>query len=264
MNRSQAAVPIMALCGVLFLLNLILEGSGIASLQNVLGLMRTGDATLFYRVFTYAFIHNSFFHLLANMLVLFFALPSVEAQEGPRRTLILFFTAALFCGLVTLLHQTFVPWSGRTVVVGASGAVCALLFLFWRSNPDATVLLFFIIPLPIRYVMIGAIALDVTGTVFSLPTGLAHVTHAAGYLFGYLYLKYGGRLDMAVSARRNRRHLKLVQQQAKVRREKRFYYEEQIDPILKKVSEQGMDSLSDVEKHILKKAKEYRREHGLS
>jgi hypothetical protein len=102
--------------------------------------------------------------------------------------------------------------------------------------------------------MFGLITIDFIGTVLPLPTGLAHATHFAGYLFGYLYLRYWDRLLEWFENREERRRLKVIHRERTKAQAKRSYFVNEIDPILKKISEHGMGSLSDIEKQILKNA----------
>jgi membrane associated rhomboid family serine protease len=244
---------------IVFLLVLVAEslplmgGGAPADLAGRLAL-RTGTGwTVIYRMFTYGFVHHGFLHLLFNMIVLAFTARLVEGVSGPRHMAVLYAVAIYFCGLATLIQHLALPWAGGTVM-GASGAICAFLFIFWRHNPQATLMLFFVIPVPIKYLMTAFIALDAVGTVFPIRTGLAHGTHLAGYLFGYLYLKYYGRLEHVLIERRERIREQRIRESARKVVEKEKYFKSRIDPILKKISEQGMESLSDFEKHILKKA----------
>ena len=254
--KRPGYIIIAIICGVVYFLQLVSQ-YGLSSYFNgdvitsflVLGSAR--DASVIYRMFTYAFIHGSIWHVLFNMIVLAFTAKAIEEHIGRRQFIILYLSAVYFCGTITALHCSFVR---ESTVLGASGAISALLFIYWRMNPDAQVLLFFVIPMPIKYLMIGLITLDFVGTLFPIPTGLAHVTHFSGYVFGYLYLKYSERIIDWVENRDERRRLRMVRLEKAKMESKRSYYMNEIDPILKKISEEGMESLSDIEKQILKRA----------
>jgi membrane associated rhomboid family serine protease len=263
MQKPAGTILIMLVCGAVFLAKLIAGAfpsaaiAGTDPVTAMLSLDPGGGAGVFYRMFTYAFVHSNFWHLLFNMIVLYFIARPLEERIGPGRTVLLFCAAAYFCGLFSFAHGLFVPWANHGLIMGASGAISAFLFIYWRMNPDATVLLFFIIPVPIRFLMIGIITLDFIGTVVPLRTGLAHATHLAGYGFGYLVLRFGDRMETAwehyLSGVRRRKAMR----QSMKTKEKRDFYLEQVDPILEKISKEGAEALSDMEKHILKKAGEY-------
>lgn len=260
MGKPVAVYIIGGLFGFLFLAGLI-TGAAYGSDLVSASLSLYAGITLpaFYRTLTYAFVHSGFFHLFFNFIVFYFTAKPLEEEMGSRNMALLFCGAAWFCGLFTLLHLHLAPWAASSSVLGASGAISAFLYLYWRRNPDATMLLFFVVPVPIRYMMVGLIALDLAGTLFPLRTGLAHSTHLAGYLFGWLYLRYGNAVVSMADRLRDKRHLRLTINNMRKEQEIKDYYREQIDPILKKISEQGIESLTDIEKHILKKAKELKK-----
>lgn len=263
MQKPAGTILIMLVCGAVYLAKLVAGAfpsaaiAGTDPVTAMLSLAPAGDASAAYRMFTYAFVHGNFWHLFFNMIVLYFTARPLEERIGPGRTVLLFCVAAYFCGLFSFAHGLFVPWANHGLIMGASGAISAFLFIYWRMNPDATVLLFFIIPVSIRFLMIGLITLDFIGTLVPIRTGLAHATHLAGYGFGYLVLKFGDRMEMAwenyLSGVRRRSAMRKNMKQ----KEKRDFYLEQVDPILEKISHGGMDGLSDREKHILKEAGKY-------
>lgn len=212
------------------------------------------NLTLFYRMFTYAFLHENFLHLLFNMIVLMFTGKALEERIGRGSFIVVYCLAAYFCGIVTALHGVLVFWNPWSMVLGASGAISALLFVYWRLNPDAEILLFFILPLPIRYVMLGLMAVDFAGTFIPLGNHLSHVTHLAGYGFGYLYLRYGGQVVLFWEKLLHKKQARMEIRHFEKQLERQQRFENEIDPILKKISEQGADSLTDIERRILQNA----------
>jgi len=87
-----------------------------------------------------------------------------------------------------------------------------------------------------------------------LRTGIAHATHLGGYLAGYLYLYQLPRLNAWLKARESAQRETRIRETVESGFAKKRYYQDQIDPILKKISEQGIESLTDFERHVLKKA----------
>lgn len=255
--KPQGYVALSVGCGIILFLQLISQYflapgfGGRDILTSALVLRPEAGPSVWYRMLTYAVVHGGIWHALFNVLVLAFTGRVIEEQIGRRRFLFLFFLAAYFCGAFTYLHILLVR---QSTVLGASGAIAALLYVYWRMNPDAQVLLFFIIPLPIKYVMYGMITLDFLGTIFPLHTGLAHPTHFAGYLFGYLYLRYGDSVQDWFENQEERRRVQAIRREQVKAQSRRSFYDNEIDPILKKISEQGINSLSDIEKRILKEA----------
>ncbi|MFH0919246.1 MAG: rhomboid family intramembrane serine protease [Fibrobacterota bacterium] len=245
-----------ALAVVQTLLNLVhIEAlPGGEFLSVFLSLSPVHDPSIVYRLFTYAFVHDGMLHLIFNMVALLFLGRALEEEMGKVLFLRLYCAFVLFCGLFTALHSYLYPFSTGAPVVGASGAIAALLFLFWRKNPDASILVFFVLPMPVRYFMVAVIAFDFIGTLFPIRTGIAHATHLGGYLVGYLYLYQLPRFQLWNEGRHTVKREMKARAAVETELVKSRYYEDQIDPILKKISEQGMGALSDFERHILKKA----------
>jgi hypothetical protein len=182
---------------------------------------------------------------------------AVAHQMGDRRFLGLFLfsgiTAGLFSGLFYLLGgSAYVP------VIGASGALYGVMLAFARFFPDAPViLLIFPVPARIAVWIFGAIAF------FSSVRGdgnVAHLTHLFGILGGWLFLRYEEPLEMWVSGIARRKERIRVQKAAEVLVDREEFFDTRVDPILKKISKYGIDSLSRQERTILEKASGLKKE----
>ena len=100
-----------------------------------------------WQLITHAFLHGSIWHLLFNMAGLWFAGRIVERVMGTGRFLALYFACAIAGGIAQLLLE-----GGRSLLLGASGAVCGVILAFATIFPEAQIvmLLFFVIPLRLR------------------------------------------------------------------------------------------------------------------
>ena len=112
----------------------------------------------YYRIFTSGFVHGGIVHLLFNLIALYFAGPLLErdilgnpaymgalAQWGWLWYILLYFGSEMCAHAVT--------WSRRKndlyySSVGASGAISGVIVAFSMYVPQATILLFFILPMP--------------------------------------------------------------------------------------------------------------------
>lgn len=150
---------------------------------------------------TYMWLHDlgSPWHLLMNMLGLFFLGVPLERRWGSRVFLRFYLLAALGAGVFTVIVGLLLPGLFGAPVVGASGGVIALLAAFSMIVPEATILLFFVVPVRARYVIWIALGID-TALFLSQPSGgIAYHTHVGGALAAWLLITGNWRPRLAAS-----------------------------------------------------------------
>jgi membrane associated rhomboid family serine protease len=225
-----------------------------------------------WRLLSYAFLHdtNSLWHILFNMLFLWWFGRDVEDLYGPREFLAFYLTSATLGGVAYVLAQ--VAGVGKMLpCVGASGAVTAVLVLCALHFPNRVILLFFILPVPIWLLVVFMVAQDAFG-LFSGNSGTTAVTvHLAGAAFAFLYHKRHWRLSdllpglSAWNRRRARPRLRVVRRDddepAPVTvpppaPDVDEQLEAQMDAVLEKMSRHGKESLTEGERQILQRASE--------
>jgi len=153
------------------------------------------DRTI-WQVVTYMFVHGGFGHIFINMLVLFIFGTRVEQRLGSSEFLLYYFISGVGAGIATLAVNWY---TGMAVVpvVGASGAIFGVMLAFATFFPDTTIFVNFFIPLPARIAVLVFTALEIFSLVFQSRSGVAHLTHLAGFLFGYLYFLIRLRINPA-------------------------------------------------------------------
>ena len=232
-----------------FLINTIFssqEGTGMTFLEKYFALY---PISLFYiaqiwRLITYQFLHSGFNHILFNMLGLFFLGPSLERQWGGKK----FLTFYLSCGVAGGLFYILLVMAGflsAGLMVGASGAIlgvltaCAILFPHF-------VVFIVIFPVPIRAAAVIFMGIAFY-TVFSKGANAGgEACHFAGIAVGAIYVlsdSWRSALKLRFKASRWEKYIES---------ERRLRLE--VDRILKKVHDHGIQSLTSSEKNILKKA----------
>jgi hypothetical protein len=143
---------------------------------------------------TSVFSHSpaTFWHIFGNGIVLFFFGPVVEQRIGSRRFTALFLITGMAAGLAQIAFGLLIgnPVSG---VLGASGAIMAILGVLTVLNPGLKVYLYFVLPVPIYVLTFGYAALSVLGVVAqgSVLGNVAHFAHLIGLVLG---LAYGQRV----------------------------------------------------------------------
>lgn len=141
----------------------------------------------YWQFFTYMFAHANMSHVLFNMLGLFFFGTQVERRMGSREFLLFY----LLTGFLAGLFSFFFYWAsgGYTVfLLGASGAVYAVLLAFAVYFPQARIFLFGLIPIQAPVLVIGYTVIEIFSQLTSVRSGVAHLTHLAGFAFSYIYL----------------------------------------------------------------------------
>ena len=164
-----------------------MESEGGATLTEMMEL-RPNDIfhpLQWYRLIACGFAHaDGAGHIMANMLGLFFLGPYVEMRYGKKEFLWFYFTAILI-GSLCWVGEGLLTNHGNIPCVGASGAISAVVILFAFNFPHEKLLLFFFIPMPAWLAGVLLIVFDMVGT--GANDNVAHGVHLAGAAFACLY-----------------------------------------------------------------------------
>ncbi len=219
-----------------------------------------------WRLITYAFCHsmNDLFHILFNMLFIWWFGKTLETMYGSREFLLFYLTAALVAGVTFV---TFGLFTGELIpAVGASGSVLAIMMVFALFFPHQRILLMGIIPIEIRWLVLFYIIYDsmpILGSLLgeNVQDGIAHSAHLGGLAFGYVYKKKNIRLEYFLGKLRVPRFDRFFGSRSRIRihkvptkSESYDNLDDQVDEILKKFHKSGESSLTDREREILKTA----------
>ncbi len=144
-----------------------------------------------WQLFTYQFLHGGLFHLLFNMLALWMFGCALERRWGSGFFLKYYFVSAVGGGI---LNTLLVP-DQMGPSIGASAGVYGILLAFGLIYPNQVVYFYFLFPIKMKHFVwiIGAIALY--SSITSGESGIAHLAHLGGMIFGYLYLRGGNPWD---------------------------------------------------------------------
>ena len=188
---NYATLVIAALNVVAF----ILTGSGrnlnaqyLFGLQPILFLR----GHYYWQLFTYMFMHGSWSHLVSNMIGLLFFGVYVEKQVGSKEFWLFYVLCGILCGAASLaIYAVGGYW--QIVLVGASGAVYAVLLLFAVIFPRSTVFILGLVPVPAPLLIALYAGVAVFDQVFGMNQGVAHLTHLSGFAAAWLFclVRYG-------------------------------------------------------------------------
>ncbi len=145
-----------------------------------------------WQPFTYMFVHASPSHLFFNMLGLFFFGTAVERSLGSREFALFYLLTGTLAGLFSLAAFALGgAWGIR--LVGASGAVYAVLLAFAVINPRARIFIWGLVPVPAPLLVVGYTVIELWSQLFGSGGGVAHLTHLAGFAVAALYfpLRHG-------------------------------------------------------------------------
>ncbi len=263
-------------CIAVYLLQLILDTLTNNMFSVFLSLSVMGIKKLYlWQLITYQFLHGSPFHLLMNLIGLFFFGPEVERYISSRRFLILY----IACGVIGGVGWLVLSAGDNAFCLGASGAIYGVLGAFAALFPEryVTFLLFFVIPITmkVKTLAIGLAIFSLLATAGS-PGQIAYAAHLVGGLAGYFYIKFFFYSSTATSFSLNpikwakdvlwwwhRRKFKVIDRTSHFEEDDDNYdYEpsqEEVDAILDKIAKWGIGSLTRKERQILERASRKRR-----
>ncbi|WP_370392069.1 rhomboid family intramembrane serine protease [uncultured Winogradskyella sp.] len=228
-----------------------------------------------WSILSYGFLHNGLFHLLFNMLLLFYLARATTNLFRPKMMLNVYLMGILFGGLAYLLVSNlfFAEFFGaKGVLVGSSAGVSALLLFIAVYMPHTQIRLFNAFNVKWMHIAIFFVAIDAGRLLLGLNRG-GYVAHFGGYLLGYIYaaqLQKGNDfgagferfMDTVAGYFKPKSKLKTVHRKkaktgfsGKTKKEFDAYNKQKkIDMILDKISKSGYDSLTAEEKEFLFKA----------
>lgn len=215
-----------------------------------------------WSLITYMFLHVDFFHILFNLLVLFWTGKLFVEYLGNDKLIATYLLGGLTGALIYILSFNIFPVfagvGGSAHLMGASAGVIAVLVAVATLLPDYTVFLIIFGPVRLKYIAIVSILLYA----ISIPNGNAggELAHLGGALFGFMMIKQlrnGRDLTKWMTSLlkfnfKRKPQMKVVKNATRTNAS--IASEELVDRILDKINKSGFDSLTKDEKEILYKA----------
>ncbi len=241
-----------------------------------------------WSVFTHMFMHEGFWHLLWNMLFLYWFGRILGDLLGDKRILPIYVLGGLAGALVFFLSVNLLPYGGggTHTALGASAGIMAIVVAAGMIAPEYSLRLILLGDIRLKYIVVAVIIMDLIGTAGNINTG-GHFAHLGGALMGYIFVSQlqAGRdlseplnnffdkvtnLFHSVSepalrpkrkgpkmVHRNDDKIKNRQQNGKTgHRSDRGSavdgsHQDKLDAILDKIKKEGYESLSEAEKEFL-------------
>lgn len=255
---------------------------GYFSTAKVLYDVKTRSGLEFWRFITFQFLHApGLMHLGMNMLGLYIFGALVEQHLGPKRYCAFYLTCGIFGGLMYLLLNAlgllFQHWNLPTFLllntnaaaplVGASAGVFGVIMACAYLSPDSMIdLLFPPVSLRMKTLAYGYVAIALVNLLFGGRNAGGDAAHVGGAIAGYFFIRRSHLLrdffDVLGDSRKPRER-KLGRNGPKLRlvgnEPAPGPSEEELNRLLDKVSESGIESLNPAEKEALRKATQARR-----
>lgn len=210
---------------------------------------------------TYMFVHGGFFHLFFNMLILFFFGPPLEGMWGSREFLKFYVISGLGGALFSYV------FAFDSAVVGASAAIYGVMLAFAMNWPNMPIHIWGILPVKAKWLVAFLAVASILSIMGGANRGVAHFAHLGGFAAAFLYLRFNDQLTNRVTRLKqfvSRRRLNVSRGEgeepqprpgrrvghARSRRDEDRVLDE-VDRVLDKISEEGLQSLSDDERRLL-------------
>ncbi len=223
-----------------------------------------------WTIITYMFLHEGFFHILFNLVMLYFGGILFTEYLGEKRLLWTYIAGGIFGALFYILafnvFPAFAPYKDHSIALGASASVLAIIVATATYVPDFTVHLLLFGRVKLKYVAIAFVIIDLLSIPKGNPGG--HIAHLGGAFWGFIYalsLKKGTDIYRFLnfsSYRKNNNkfytHTYTYGKQESHRplsddeyNEQKIKKQQRIDKILDKISKSGYSSLTKEEKEFL-------------
>lgn len=280
---SDAVTLLVGINVVVFVLQVVFN-DGLPFAWGALSIEALAEGRV-WTLFTHMFLHEGIFHILVNVLMIFFTGKALQSLLGAKNLLYVYFLS----GLGGALMEMGLGWASAEpkAMVGASACAFGLLMGLAVMLPQekVTAMIYFIIPLRMKLwnlamLFMGvSVVLGVLQMLSIMPTNIANFAHVGGGLSGWWFVRtlgYGGgpvsydRLWKERQRREKGRELAGVHRRRSTRevvaqrveeavvpegQSTKEFIEREIDPILDKIAAQGIASLTQAERQLLEKAR---------
>jgi membrane associated rhomboid family serine protease len=223
-----------------------------------------------WTLLTYAFFHDGFGHIFFNMIVLNFSSTLFLTFFNQKQLLGLYVLSAIFAGFAFVFGYYLLNITAS--IVGASGAIMAVLVATTTYSPLMNVRLLFIGNVKLWHITLVVLVIDLMQ--IRLDNSGGHIAHLAGAFFGFGFIKLlqsGTDLSTIVSSvidffvnlfrkspstpfKKVHKNYKKPTERTTSRIVTKDKTQQQIDEILDKISRSGYDCLTKEEKEFLFKA----------
>lgn len=208
-------------------------------------------------IITYSFFHGGLFHLVMNMIMIYF-IGKLFLRYFRGENFLTFYLFGSISGAIAFM--VFAPvLNYGSVLLGASAAIYAVFFGLVSYIPKTKVQLMFInLNIPLDYIAYGLLGIDLLMILSNDNVG-GHISHLGGALFGFFYMKQfekgndflGGFIHSLFYKSIKTKPRKTATRDDYDFNSQKVEKQKKVDVILDKISKSGYESLSKEEKDYL-------------
>lgn len=255
-------VAIMMIRLILFIVNAGHVPGIYYTLTDGLSIASSWKLILFrpWTLITHMFLHLSFFHILINMLYLYWFGRVLENLVGERKVLNTYILSGL-AGAALFFIFSGLLYDGTTFALGASAAVMGIAVAAATMAPDHEFHLLFIGRVKLKFIVLALVLLDFI-MIPAMSNSGGHIAHLGGAFMGFIYIRLLyqgidlGDINFKPRMKRPKFDVYVNEKKKKKTHQNRRPLEtqDQIDRILEKIKISGYESLSQEEKDFLYEA----------
>ena len=244
---------------VLYFFNSFLNNALVGSILDFLPLQTQVVFPEVWRVLTYMFVHVSPLHFLANMLFLWMFGDTLARDLSSKKFVLMYLGFGVFAGVLSFVWHFL---GSQAEIIGASGALFGLFFVYARMYPDQIIQVFFVFPMRMKYafwffILIDLLMLPNTGKNGDVTS---HITHLGGVLGAFLWLWFESKQEVWRLSKKTSPYIRFPQRPHFAEPEgvekydtlsAQRFIEIETDRILRKINRVGEEELSASEKEFL-------------
>lgn len=213
-----------------------------------------------WTIVTYGFLHADFFHILFNLILLYYIGNLFLDFFSKRDFLIYYLGGIIVGGIIYMISYNFFPAlkGNNAILLGASAGVTSVLIGLAAKVPNYAIHLRFIGPIKLWYIAAALVFIDIIQLPTSNNTG-GLLAHLGGALIGFTLTNYANKgkninqLFSFLFKPKKQKPLRTVYKNPNPQKKSKSTTSEQqkIDAILDKISKSGYEALTQAEKDFL-------------
>lgn len=246
---TPAVQGLLVANGVVYLLQMLWD----SQLVFLFGLTPTDfwDHRAFWQPVTYMFLHGGVMHLVLNMLALWMFGSALESYWGTRLFLRYYFLTGVGAGLCNALLTP----DSQSVIIGASGAIYGLLAAYGLLFPNSIIYIYIFFPIRAKYLVLIFGLIEFFASLRPGVGTVAHLVHLGGMVIGLIYLRWRFVVNWVGRTRANIERERRFQAHQR-ENESKDSLRREVDDLLDKINEVGLENLTSWEKRRLRDASE--------